>query len=40
MKVKRTGKFKIKKNHPDYNLVKLHTIEAKEIYNYANYLYN
>jgi len=38
MKVKRTGKFKIKKNHPDYDLVKLHTIEAKEIYNYANYI--
>ena len=38
MKVKRTGKFQIKKNHKDYNLVKLHTIEAKEIYNYANYI--
>lgn len=38
MKIKRTGKFKIKKSHPDYNLVKLHTIEAKEIYNYANYI--
>lgn len=38
MKVKRSGKFKIKKSHPDYNLVKLHTIEAKEIYNYANYI--
>ena len=38
MKIKRTGKFQIKKNHKDYNLVKLHTIEAKEIYNYANYI--
>ena len=38
MKIKRTGKFKIKKNHPDYDLVKLHTIEAKELYNYANYI--
>ena len=38
MKVKKTGKFKIKKSHPDYNSVKLHTIEAKELYNYANYI--
>ena len=38
MKIKRAGKFKIKKNHSDYDLVKLHTIEAKEIYNYANYI--
>lgn len=28
----------MKKNHPDYELIKLHTIEAKEIYNYANYI--
>ena len=38
MKVKRTGKFKVKTSHPDYELIKLHTIEAKEIYNYANYI--
>ena len=38
MKVKRTGKFRVKKNHPDYGLIKLHTVEAKEIYNYANYI--
>ena len=38
MKVKRTGKFRVKENHPDYELIKLHTIEAKEIYNYANYI--
>lgn len=38
MKVKRTGKFRVKKNHPDYELIKLQTIEAKEIYNYANYI--
>ena len=38
MKVKRTGKFRVKNNHPDYELIKLHTIEAKEIYNYANYI--
>lgn len=38
MKVKRTGRFKVKKSHPDYELIKLHTIEAKEIYNYANYI--
>ena len=28
----------MKKNHPDYELIKLQTIEAKEIYNYANYI--
>lgn len=28
----------MKKNHPDYELIKFHTIEAKEIYNYANYI--
>ena len=38
MKVRRTGKFRVKKNHPDYELIKLHTIEAKETYNYANYI--
>lgn len=38
MKIKRSGKFKVKKSHPDYELIKLHTIEAKEIYNYANYI--
>ena len=38
MKVKRTGKFKVKASHPDYELIKVHTIEAKEIYNYANYI--
>ena len=38
MKVKRTGRFKVKKSYPDYELIKLHTIEAKEIYNYANYI--
>ena len=38
MKVKRTGKFRVKENHPDYKLIKLHTIEVKEIYNYANYI--
>lgn len=38
MKVKRTGKFRVKENHPDYGLIKLQTIEAKEIYNYANYI--
>lgn len=38
MKVKRTGKFRVKENHPDYKLIMLHTIEAKEIYNYANYI--
>ena len=38
MKVKRTGKFRVKENHPDYELIKLQTIEAKEIYNYANYI--
>ena len=38
MKVKRTGRFKVKASHPDYEMIKLHTIEAKEIYNYANYV--
>ena len=38
MKVKRTGRFKVKTSHPDYELIKVHTIEAKEIYNYANYI--
>lgn len=38
MKVKRTGRFKVKASHPDYEMIKLHTIEAKEIYNYANYI--
>ena len=38
MKVKRSGRFKVKKSHPDFELIKLHTIEAKEIYNYANYI--
>ena len=38
MKVKRTGKFKVKTSHPDYEMIKVHTIEAKEIYNYANYI--
>ena len=38
MKVKRTGKFKVKKSHPDYEIIRNHTIEAKEIYNYANYV--
>ena len=38
MKVKRTGRFKVKASHPDYELIKIHTIEAKEIYNYANYI--
>ena len=38
MKAKRTVKFRVKENHPDYKLIKLHTIEAKEIYNYANYI--
>ena len=38
MKVKRTGKFKVKASHPDYEMIKVHTIEAKEIYNYANYI--
>ena len=36
--VKRTGRFKVKISHPDYEMIKLHTIEAKEIYNYANYI--
>ena len=38
MKVKRTGRFKVKASQPDYELIKIHTIEAKEIYNYANYI--
>ena len=38
MKVKRTGKFKVKASHPDYEMIKVHTIEAKEIYNYSNYI--
>ena len=38
MKVKRTGRFKVKISHPDYEMIRVHTIEAKEIYNYANYI--
>lgn len=38
MKVKRTGRFKVKISHPDYEMIRSHTIEAKEIYNYANYI--
>lgn len=38
MKLKRTGKFKVKLSHPDYEMIKVHTIEAKEIYNYSNYI--
>lgn len=38
MKVKKTGRFKVKKSHPDYELIRNHTAEAKEIYNYANYV--
>ena len=38
MKLKRTGRFKVKASHPDYEMIKIHTIEAKEIYNYANYI--
>ena len=38
MKVKRTGRFKVKISHPDYEIIKVHTVEAKEIYNYANYI--
>ena len=38
MKVKRTGKFKVKVSHPDYEMIRVHTIEAKEIYNYSNYI--
>ena len=38
MKVKRTGRFKVKVSHPDYELIRIHTIESKEIYNYANYI--
>ena len=36
--MKRTGRFKVKISHPDYEMIKVHTIEAKEIYNYANYV--
>ena len=38
MKVKRTGRFKVKPSHPDYEMIRGHTVEAKEIYNYANYI--
>ena len=38
MKVRRTGRFKVKISHPDYEMIKVHAIEAKEIYNYANYI--
>lgn len=38
MKMKRTGRFKVKMSHPDYEMIRNHTIEAKEIYNYANYV--
>ena len=38
MKIKRTGKFRVRKSHPDYELIKIHTVEVKEIYNYANYI--
>ena len=38
MKVKRTGRFKVKASHSDYEMIKIHTIEAKEVYNYANYI--
>ena len=38
MKVKRTGRFKVKASHPDYEMIRIHAIEAKEIYNYANYI--
>ena len=38
MKVKRTGRFKVKPSHPDYEMIRGHTVEAKEIYNYANYV--
>ena len=38
MKVKRTGRFKVKTSHPDYEMIKKHTIESKEIYNYSNYI--
>ncbi len=38
MKVKRAGRFKVKVSHPDYKMIREHTIEAKEIYNYANYI--
>lgn len=38
MKMKRTGRFKVKMSHPDYEMIRNHTIEAMEIYNYANYV--
>lgn len=38
MKMKRTGRFKVKISHPDYEMIRNHTIEAMEIYNYANYV--
>ncbi len=38
MKMKRTGRFKMKPSHPDYEMIRNHTAEAKEIYNYANYV--
>ena len=38
MKMKRTGRFKVKMSHPDYEMIRNHTIEAMEIYNYANYM--
>ena len=38
IKVKRTGRFKVKPSHPDYEMIRGHTVEAKEIYNYANYI--
>ena len=38
MEVKRTGRFKVKTSHPDYEMIRDHTIEAKEIYNYSNYI--
>ena len=39
MKVKRTGRFKVKASHPDYEMIRNHTVEAKEIYNLCK-LYN
>ena len=38
MKVKRRGRFKVKASHPDYEMIRDHMIEAKEIYNYSNYI--
>ena len=38
MKMKRTGRFKVKMSHPDYEMIRNHTIEAMKIYNYANYV--